>query len=59
MTFAKEHIELFSTLPLQSLFPAGMFDPDDSPGSANAWRAISIIESLIKESTAQNALLAH
>ncbi|GEM_PF-2566607 len=58
MSFAQEHIELFSTVPLQSLFPGGMFDPDASPGAGNASRALSIIESLIKESTARNALLS-
>lgn len=58
MSFAKEHIELFSTVPLQSLFPAGMFDPEQNPGTSNAWRAITLLESLIKESTAQNALMA-
>lgn len=59
MSFAKEHIELFVTTSLQSLFPAGMFDAEESAGSGNAWRAISIIESLIKGSTAQNALFSN
>jgi len=58
LSFAQEHIELFSMIPLQSLLPAGMIDGESSPGGENAARAFTIIESLILESTSRNALLS-
>ncbi len=58
MSFATEHSLLFDSIPLESLFPAGMFDADQSKGSANALNMLRIIETLVKEETSRNALLS-
>jgi hypothetical protein len=43
--------------PLEVSFPAGMFSADESPGSLSAARMLRIIEKMIQESSAHNALL--
>jgi hypothetical protein len=43
---------------LESSFPMGMFDADQSPGSSSATRALQIIEKIVHEASIQNALYA-
>jgi hypothetical protein len=43
---------------LMDSFPPGMFGGEESPGTRNAYRMLAIVEQLIRESSASNALLA-
>lgn len=44
--------------PLEDSLPPGMFAPDGAPGAQNALRAFRIVESIIRERSAINALTA-
>jgi hypothetical protein len=46
------------TEPLEDSLPPGMFAPDGAQGSQNALRAFRIVEGIIRERSAQNALMA-
>ena len=46
------------TEPLEDSLPPGMFAPDGDAGAQNALRAFRIVEGIIRERSAQNALMA-
>jgi len=46
------------TEPLEDSLPPGMFAPDGGVGAQNALRAFRIVEGIIRERSAQNALMA-
>jgi hypothetical protein len=46
------------TDPLEDSLPPGMFAPDGVQGAQNALRAFRIVEGIIRERSAQNALMA-
>jgi hypothetical protein len=47
-----------TTEPLEDSLPPGMFAPDGGAGAQNALRAFRIVEGIIRERSAQNALMA-
>jgi len=56
MKSLKDYIEIYNPAPLESSFPPGMFDTDESAGSGQAVEALRVIEKLILSGSKQNVL---